>query len=326
MNTSYFANVIHKSIDGAPAHLTQKPRVDATLFDISKLPVDIIMNENELTSDAGALLLFMVEQQIGIIRDMAAVIPDKRDARKITHTLTSLLMQRILQIACGYEDANDCNQFRDDPIFKMLAGRFPEIDAALSSQPTMTRFENSVSRTTLYRLAMVFANAFVASYDKPPEVIIIDADDTEDKTFGNQQLTLFNGYYNDYCYQPMHIYEGISGKLITTILKPGKRCDGTQMLAILKRVVGFLRQHWPDTVIVFRGDGHFAYPEIMSYIARQESVYFVTGLPGNPRLMKEVEIAIKHARAKHEKTGKEAVVFHAFYYSTFGGSDQNYFY
>ena len=245
---------------------------------------------------------------------MAKTIPDNRDARYVTHTLTDLLIQRITQIACGYEDANDCNDLRSDPIFKMLADRYPEIGDALASQPTMCRFENRISAPTLYRLAPVFADVFIASYSSPPPVIIIDFDDTEDKVYGKQQLSLFNNYYGDYCFMPLHVYEGLSGRLITTVLKPGKRSDGVQMLSIVKRIIAYLRKAWSETLIIFRGDSHFTYPEVMEYIESADNVMYVTGLTGNSRLMKEAEALSERAAALYRKTGKKAVLFHSFYY------------
>ncbi|MCP4009471.1 MAG: IS1380 family transposase, partial [Proteobacteria bacterium] len=206
------------------------------------------------------------------------------DARYVRHALKDLLMQRIAQISCGYEDANDCDGLRNDPVFKILAGRYPEIGDALSSQPTMSRFENSILRTTLYRLATVFVDASVASYAAPPPVIVPDFDDTEDRVHGNQQLNLFNGYYGNHCFMPLHVYEGLSGKLIATILKPGKRSDGKQILSIVKRLVDCLHAEQPETLIIFRGDSHFAYPVVMNFIEATENVMYVTGLTGNARL------------------------------------------
>jgi hypothetical protein len=266
----------------------------------------------DLTSDAGGLLLKEVEEQIKLIEKMAGVIRDGRDARYVKHTLTELLLQRVSQIACGYEDGNDCDILRSDPVFKMIAGRSPETGDDLGSQPTMSRFENSVSRTDLYRLALIFAENFVSSYASPPPVIVIDFDDTEDKVFGSQQFSLFNAYYGDYCYMPLHVYEGLSGKLITAILKPGKRCDGK--LSIVKRVTGYLRDQWPETRIIFRGDSHFAYPEVFECIESSENMKYVTGLTANPRLTEEAESTVKQALRLHEKTGNEITLFHSFYY------------
>lgn len=283
-------------------------------MDVGEKTVLINFNGGFLSSDAGALLLREVEEQIGLIRKMAEVIPDSRDARYITHKITELLIQRVAQIACGYEDANDCDTLRNDPIFKMTAGRYPEFGEALASQPTMSRFEHSISRTTLYRLARVFADIFIASYEEPPELIILDCDDTDDPVHGNQQLSLFNTYYKEQCYLPLHVYEGLSGKLITTILKPGQRCTGEHMLAIVKRLIRHLRAAWPKTVILFRGDSHFAYPEVMDWIEAQQDVHYLTGLTGNSRLKKEVQPLIDRARRRYARSEKDVKLFHAFLY------------
>ncbi len=159
--------------------------------EIKNKNVLIDFSGESLSSDAGVLLLGEVEQQINIIRSMTDTIPDNRNRSYIKHTLTELLTQRIAQIVCGYEDANDCNDLRNDPIFQIITGRCPEIGNALASQPTMSRFENSIYSTTLYRLALVFMDQFIASYDKSPSVIVLDFDDTEDKVFGNQASSLY---------------------------------------------------------------------------------------------------------------------------------------
>ncbi len=284
------------------------------LSKVQEKPVLLDFNGGLLSSDAGVLLLREVEAHIGIIRAMAEVIPDSRDARYVKHTLTNLLIQRVAQIACGYEDANDCDHLRNDPIFKMLAGRYPEIGEALASQPTMSRFENSISRTTLYRLGKAFADVFIASYDEAPKIIVLDFDDTADTVHGDQEEALYNDYYKEYCFMPLHVYEGLSGKLITTILKPGKRCTGKVVLSIVKRVVSYLRAAWPKTLIVFRGDSHFAYPEVMDWIEEQENVHHITGLTSNSRLKKESKSLEERAKQIYETHGQKITLYHSFYY------------
>ena len=298
-----------------PAML-QKPTMSdiVRLSEIQNTPVVLDFEGGSLTSDAGILLLREVEQQLGLVKDLAAVINDPRDARYVKHTLMELMMQRIGQISSGYEDANDCNTLRDDPIFKMLAGRLPESDPALASQPTMSRFENSISRTYLFRLARVFVDKFIASYNVPPKVIVLDFDDTEDKVYGGQQLAMFNNYFKDYCLMPLHVYEGLSGKLITTILKPGKRAKGKQMLAIVKRLIKYLRAHWPETLIVLRGDGHFSYPEVMEWLDGQDEVKYVLGLAGNARLTKLVQAHVDRATKLYEQTKNDVCLYHSISY------------
>ena len=268
----------------------------------------------QMSTDAGALLLKEAEKQVGIIEAIETALDDKRDQRYVEHPLSELLQQRTFQIACGYEDANDSDTLRNDPIFKMCAGKTPESDDPLSSQPTMSRFENAPSRTELYRIALAMVDNFMDSYSEEPKIIVLDPDDTDDPVHGDQQLALFNGYYDEYCYMPLHIYEGLSGKLISTILKPGKRLPGKTILAILKRLVERLRKRWKNTLIVLRGDSHFTAPEIMEWIDEQENVYFVTGLTGNAVLKKLAEVTIQSAKNLYEKRQSKVKLFHSFYY------------
>jgi len=157
----------------------------------------------------------------------------------------------------------------NDPVLKMACERLPDGEP-LASQPTISRFENALSRTDLYRIAEVFLDIFIESYDEPPEAIILDIDDTDDATHGHQQLALFNAFHNNYCYMPIHIYEGKSGKLITTVLRPGKRPTGEQIVSILKRVVGKIREAWPEKGILLRGDSYYSCPAVYEFCDEEE--------------------------------------------------------
>ena len=125
-------------------------------------------------------------------------------------------------------------------IFKLCAGRLPQSENDLASQPTMSRLENAVTKTDLLRLGKCLIDIFINSYSKAPSVIILDCDDTNNDTYGQQELALFNNWYNEYCYMPLHIYEGLSGKLITTILKPGRRNKQVNIAKLLKKLVSSL--------------------------------------------------------------------------------------
>jgi len=284
------------------------------LHNIADIPTVIDFDGGMLSSDAGILLLAEVEKEVGIIKAIAEVIPDHRNQSYVDHSVSDLLLQRVLQISSGYEDANDCNPMRYDPIFKIIAERLPLDGSPLASQPTMSRFENSISRSTLYRIAEILLDNFISSYDKPPRLIVFDFDDTDDTTYGGQQLCMFNNYYKDYCFMPLHVYEGLSGKLIATILKPGKRSDGQQMLSILERIVSRVRDCWPETILIFRGDSHFAYPEVMNWIEARQDMFHVTGLSGNSRLNKEVQAHIERATQIYRMWGRKTTLFHSFYY------------
>src|SRR5262244_3572956 len=139
--------------------------------------VDLDFDGGLLSSDAGLMLLKDPDEQLGLTQALAAVLIDSREPRRVHFTLHDLLKQRVLQIAAGYEDANDANTLRHDPIFKLLLKRLPESGPPLASQPTISRFENRVSRTEIYRMARVLLEQFITSYTKPPQVIVLDVDD-----------------------------------------------------------------------------------------------------------------------------------------------------
>jgi len=160
----------------------------------------------------GVLLLREIEAQVGIIGRFVAALNDPRDPRYIDHSYEDVLRQRLFQISCGYEDANDCNTLRSDPALKVACDRFPIVGKDLASQPTMSRAENAPRRSELYRMGKALCDTFLASYDRPPKAILLAIDDTEDEVHGAQQQALFNGYYDAYCSLPLHIYEGQSGK------------------------------------------------------------------------------------------------------------------
>jgi hypothetical protein len=222
-----------------------------------------------------------------VIGRLCGVIHERRDERYVDHPLEDLLRQRIFQIALGYEDANDCDDLRRDPGLKAACDRFPISGQDLGSQPTMTRLENMVTRSDLYRMAQALVDTFIASYEHEPEVLILDIDDTDDTTHGAQQQSLFNGYFGEHCFMPLQSYEGQSGKLITTLLRPGRRPSGEEIVRILKRLIPYLKKAWPDVEIFLRGDSHFSTPEVHDF-CEEEAVYYALGQTGNNVLKTKV--------------------------------------
>ncbi len=266
-----------------------------------------------VTSDGGALLLRAVESKLDLLGRIVEAITDRRHPSYVNHSLRDLIQQRVFQISCGYEDANDCDQLRTDPGFKTACDRLPLSGPDLASQPTMTRLENSVRRKELYRIAQAFVDAFIASYEKPPEAILLDIDDTDDPTHGTQQLSMFNGYYDEHCFLPLHIYEGQSSKLITTILRPGRRPRGKEIVAILKRLVAHLRASWPEVQILLRGDSHFSTPEVHDWCENNQ-VYYVLGQTGNSRLQALGKPLLEQAQALYKDTNEKVRLFTSFLY------------
>jgi Transposase DDE domain group 1 len=311
MNAQLFNDPMVSGVDLMSADMaTQLQPAPLHLAPVGAKAVELDFDGGCLSSDAGIILLKDIDDQLGLTRALAAVLSDRRDARRIHFTPEDLLKQRVFQIAAGYEDANDATTLRDDPIFKLMLDRLPESGAPLASQPTISRFENHISRTELYRMALVLLEQCIASYDKPPQVIVLDVDDTEDRVHGQQEHARYDGYYGGYCFMPLHLYEGLSGRLMTTILK-AQRFTGPQMLAVLKRVVKRLRTAWPDTLLIFRGDSHFAYPEVMQWIEEQPEISYVTGLTSNAVLQQLAREVVEQAKRAYACSGRKVTRFHS---------------
>ena len=240
-----------------------------------------------ISSDGGVLLLAGADKRLGLVDTLAAIIPDHRDPAKITHTMSDILRARILAIACGYPDADDLDDLRKDPAFKLACGRLPESGDDLASQPTMSRWENAPDLRTLIRLTYATVDLWCNSYRRPPKSIMLDIDDTADMVHGHQQLSLFNAHYDERCFLPIHIYDAATGHCVLTMLRPGKTPDGKEVRAHLRRLVRRIRMHWPNTQITFRGDSHYGRKEAMEW-CEQNGVRYIFGLAPNKVLAEQI--------------------------------------
>lgn len=254
-----------------------------------------------LSSDLGPLVLRSIDRQIGLTERLTNAFDDRRHPSYITHTIRELFAQRTYQVACAYEDCNDANALRSDPMFKLGLDRKP-LDAGndLASAPTFSRLENAATPQDIFRMAQAFVDHFIASYAKPPQVIVLDLDHSEDEAHGRQEQIFYNAHYGCHCYLPLFIFEGLSGKLVTAALRPGKRPTGAENAAIVKRVVKRLRAAWPGTRIVLRGDGHFANPELMQLALDTPLTDFIFGVAGNRVLSPLAKPFLEAARQLHE--------------------------
>ena len=221
-----------------------------------------------LTSDAGVLLLAEIERRLGIAERLTRCIEDPRAPDRVHHTVAEMIRFRVLLIAAGYPDANDCDALRADPAFKMALGRAPESRPALCSQPTMYRLENLPSATVLKRMMAAMVELFCDSFERVPDRIVLDIDDTEDRVHGDQELALFHAHYDGRCFLPIHVYEAITGKPVAVILRPGKTPDGTEVAPVLRHVIRRIRARWPKVDILVRGDSHYGRHEAMSWCER----------------------------------------------------------
>jgi hypothetical protein len=287
---------------------------EISLFPIQGKNIDLSFSGDRISSDGGLLLLRELDSQLNLLSSASNCIHDERDQRYIDHSVKELLTQRVFQIAAGYEDCNDCNDLREDMIFKLCAGRLPQNGNDLASQPTMSRLENAVTRTDLFRLGKLLVDTFINSYSTVPSVIILDCDDTNNDIYGQQELALFNTFYNEHCYMPIHIYEGLSGKLVTTILRPGRRNKQANIARLLQKLISYLRVQWPKTKIIVRGDSHFASQNFMDWTCIQSNLSFITGLAGNAKLHELSHITVESAQREFDRYKNPVKRYHSFMY------------
>jgi len=273
---------------------------------VSRKQVTAAFDGGRLTSDGGVMLLAMAERRLGIAERLARCFPDRRDPTRITHTRADMIRARVFAISCGYEDADDLDFLRTDPAFKLACGRLPDSGADLCSQPTLSRLENAPSLKDAIRLTYALVDQWMASYPREPASVILDIDDTCDVVHGQQQLSLFNAYYDERCFLPIHVYDTERSRPVAVVLRPGKTPSGVEVRAHLRRLVRRIRTSWPKTRITFRGDGHYARPEAMAW-CENNGVDYIFGLPGSKPLSKKVDEAADSVRTERALFNKDVV-------------------
>lgn len=238
-----------------------------------------------LSSDGGILVLREVEQRIRVADRLAACMVDPRAADQITHSLADIIRFRLLMIAAGYEDGNDAGSLRSDPMFKMALDLAPS-DRALCSQSTISRLENLPDTRALLRMGRAMIDLYCGSFRQVPKRITLDIDDTFDAVHGGQQLRLFNAYYDEYGFQPIVVFDG-EGRFITAVLRPAKRPRGTEIRALLRRLLRAIRANWPKTEILLRGDSHYCCPEVLDW-CRANGLHYILGVAPTTTLRRHV--------------------------------------
>jgi hypothetical protein len=264
-----------------------------------------------LTSDGGGLLLREADRGLELTRRLADCLTDPRDPAKVIHAQQTMLAQRIHGIALGYEDLNDHNTLREDPLFAVLAGQRPDPEEPLASSPTLCRFENCVDRRALARMAEVFVETFIASYRRPPRELVLDFDATDDRVHGTQEGRFFHGYYDGYCFLPLYVFCG--DQLLVAYLRPSNIDASKHTRPILKLLVHRLRQAWPGVRIIVRGDSGFCRWRTMRW-CEKNNVYYVFGLARNQVLERMAEPFMNRAERAFEQTGRKQRRFHEIRY------------
>jgi hypothetical protein len=288
----------------------------------------------DITSDGGALLLRKTEQLTAIIHQFAACFTDHRDPELIEHTLADLVAQRVYALALGYEDLNDHDDLRRDPLLAATVGKLDPTGAtrarlrdrgkSLAGKSTLNRLEltpvgaNADSRykkitCRLHEVERLFTTLFLQAHLQPPEHIVLDLDATDDPIHGHQLGRFFQGYYRHYCYLPLYIFCG--DHLLCARLRPADIDGAAGVLKQLQQIVGQIRGAWPQVKITVRADSGFCREPLMAWCERH-GVDYVLGLAQNPRLVAAIADELQQARQQFEATGRPARVFAELRYQT----------
>ena len=273
---------------------------------VARKKVTAAFDGGRITSDGGVMLLAAAERQLGLVERLAGLIADPRNPAFVTHSVADILRARVLLIACGYEDGDDLDHLRANPGFKLACGRLPDTGRDLCSQPTMSRWENAPSLREVIRLSYAMVDTYCASYKRPPAAVTLDIDDTLDVVHGHQQMSLFNAHYDERCFLPIHVYDTATARPVALLLRPGVPPSGAEIRNHLRRLVRRIRQHWPNTRLTIRGDGHYGRPEVMAW-CEANAVSYILGLPGNAVLRALIEPVADETRVQRAVTDAAAV-------------------
>ena len=275
-----------------------------------------------ITSDAGALLLRRVEQRLSLFDQVADCFTDHRDPDRIQHSLRTLVAQRIVAIALGYEDLNDHDQLRHDPLMALFSENRRGDSAPLAGKSTLNRLELAPSdgpdRTHKIDhdpedLQALLVELFSQAHPQPPDEIILDLDATDDPLHGEQQDRFFHGYYGGYCYLPLYIF--CARHLLCALLRPANIDASAGALQQVQRIVTHLRSQWPDVKILLRADSGFAREDLMAW-CEENQVDYLFGLARNPRLQEAIRPELTQAKALSDQRQQPVRLFKDFRYRT----------
>lgn len=283
--------------------------------------VEASFTAGQVSTDGGALLLRQADRKIGLLERVACCFTDRRSPLLVEHRLGEMLSQRIYGLALGYEDLNDHEQLRHDPLMALLAGR-RKLEEPLAGKSTLNRLELAGGSKRYHKIDYtpekidaLFCDLFIESHSEAPDQIVLDLDATDIPLYGHQPERFFHGYYDSYCYLPLYIFAG--DQLLCARLRASNVDGAAGALDEVRRIVSQLRAKWPKVRIVLRGDSGFCREELMAWCeSEQNQVDFLFGLARNSRLQKIIGKQMHEARRLHAETGKAARVFTEFDYAT----------
>lgn len=291
---------------------------------IFKRPVVAKFDQVQGSSDGGAILLKAADRRLGLTDALAACLEDERQPEKVRHEMQELLTQRVMAIACGYEDCNDAARLASDPVHKLLVGRDPVKGEDLASQPTLSRFENGADRKELFRMAEALADSVIERHRKRlhgrAKRITIELDPTDDPTHGQQQFSFFNAHYDCHCYLPVVAFLSFNREpeqyLVAAVLRPGNVSGSRGAVGILSRLLARLRQAFPKAKMRVRLDGGFASPEVLDFLDGQAELEYVVNMASNKVLKRLVGRALRTARRMSKESGETEHVYGELRYKT----------
>src|SRR5215831_18556283 len=280
-------------------------------------------SERQLSTEGGALLLRETDRKIRLLSRVRKCFSDHRHPVWIVHELEELLAQRIYGLALGYEDLNDHEELRRDPLLALMAGK-RKLEAPLAGKSTLNRLELTPAHSPLddryhkityssEALDALLVDIFLESYAQAPRQIVLDLDVTDTPLYGQQENRFFHGYYNEYCYLPLYIFSG--EHLLCARQRASNQDASAGSREEVERIVQQIRQRWPKVRIILRADSGFCRQELMAW-CEQNRVDFVLGLARNSRLQRKIAPAMREAKQEHQRTGQAARVFADFSYRT----------
>lgn len=277
-----------------------------TAFYRGNTEVSVDFSAEGVSSDGAVVLLEKLERKHNLISRFSCHIPDKREASKVDHSIEKLLKQRVFTLMQGYEDCNDVGHLNKDPLFRDILG------GDMASQPTLSRFENSVDKHALFGLCHSWVDRYVDSLEGRSE-IIIDIDSTDDPTHGRQQLSMFHGFYGQFMYNELFFHDGQTGQIIVPVLRPGNSHSNRWYVAILERVIQKIRDRYPAIEITIRADSGFSCPAFYR-LADQQKLYYVVGIASNDVLKRRVRRLADAVERRYVSQGEKYQHFISFHY------------
>jgi hypothetical protein len=275
-------------------------------------PIVVVPSAAQVSSDAGLLPFRQLDERLGSTRRFAEALTDRRDTGRIGHSFLEMVRMRVYGILADYPDQNDHDVLRSDPVFKLLCHRSIHADD-LASQPTLSRFENAIGPGCFFALRDLLVDQFIESFDEPPKRLTLDIDTFDDPTHGEQQLTFFHGYYDQYQYQPRAITCAENDMVLAVSLLYGSAHPSLGAGDDLRYVVGRLREAWPGVRIHLRGDSGFGVP-VMYEVCERLELDYTLGIGMNARLKRMSENTLKTAVNRFEATGQPQRLFCGFWY------------